>query len=130
MFIYPTKNSLNILKLKFYTSFFSDFLIWNYLLNSSKNYKTTNIVTMNETYYSTQNNIYKTNTNTITSKIDLSNLFKIKNTFTYTIIFLVHKTFLQIQILVYKSFSFSWYYLTGFTFILFIDACLTDDEPL
>jgi hypothetical protein len=38
--------------------------------------------------------------------------------------------FLKTKIVVYKSFSFSWYYLSGFTFILFIDACLTDDEPL
>jgi len=29
-----------------------------------------------------------------------------------------------------KTFSFGWYYLQGFAFILFIDACLTDDEPL
>ena len=29
-----------------------------------------------------------------------------------------------------KSFGFSFYYLKGFVFVLFIDACLTDDEPL
>lgn len=29
-----------------------------------------------------------------------------------------------------KSFSFGFTYLQGFAFILFIDACLTDDEPL
>jgi len=29
-----------------------------------------------------------------------------------------------------KSFSFGFYYLQGFVFLLFIDACLTDDEPL
>ena len=29
-----------------------------------------------------------------------------------------------------KSFSFGFFYLQGFAFILFIDACLTDDEPL
>ena len=29
-----------------------------------------------------------------------------------------------------KSFSFGFIYLQGFAFILFIDACLTDDEPL
>ena len=30
----------------------------------------------------------------------------------------------------WRSFSFGFYYLQGFTFLLFIDACLTDDEPL
>ena len=29
-----------------------------------------------------------------------------------------------------KTFSFGFYYLRGFAFLLFIDACLTDDEPL
>lgn len=29
-----------------------------------------------------------------------------------------------------RSFSFGFYYLRGLLFILFIDACLTDDEPL
>ena len=29
-----------------------------------------------------------------------------------------------------KSFSFGFFYIQGFAFILFIDACLTDDEPL
>ena len=28
------------------------------------------------------------------------------------------------------SFSFGWYYLQGLVFVMFIDACLTDDEPL
>lgn len=29
-----------------------------------------------------------------------------------------------------RSFGFSFYYIQGFVFVLFIDACLTDDEPL
>jgi hypothetical protein len=29
-----------------------------------------------------------------------------------------------------RTFSFGFYYIRGFVFILFIDACLTDDEPL
>jgi hypothetical protein len=43
---------------------------------------------------------------------------------------------LSIKILSYlttlfnKSFSFGFFYIQGFAFILFIDACLTDDEPL
>jgi len=31
---------------------------------------------------------------------------------------------------VYRSFSFGFMYIQGLVFILFIDACLTDDEPL
>tara|TARA_B110000305_G_C19177396_1_gene510318 strand:+ start:212 stop:529 length:318 start_codon:yes stop_codon:yes gene_type:complete len=30
----------------------------------------------------------------------------------------------------YKSFSFSFYYMQAMVFVLFIDACLIDDEPL
>lgn len=30
----------------------------------------------------------------------------------------------------WRSFSFGFYYIQGFVFLLFIDACLTDDEPL
>jgi len=29
-----------------------------------------------------------------------------------------------------RSFGFGFYYIQGFVFVLFIDACLTDDEPL
>jgi hypothetical protein len=29
-----------------------------------------------------------------------------------------------------RTFSFGFYYLRGVFFLLFIDACLTDDEPL
>ena len=35
-----------------------------------------------------------------------------------------------IKNLILKSFSFGFSYIQGFTFLLFIDACLTDDEPL
>lgn len=40
------------------------------------------------------------------------------------------KLWAYITSLVNKSFSFGFFYLQGFAFILFIDACLTDDEPL
>jgi hypothetical protein len=29
-----------------------------------------------------------------------------------------------------RTFSFGFYYLRGLVFLFFIDACLTDDEPL
>ena len=35
-----------------------------------------------------------------------------------------------VQGVVNRTFSFGFLYLQGFAFILFIDACLTDDEPL
>lgn len=38
--------------------------------------------------------------------------------------------FSYITTLLNKSFGFSFYYIQGFVFVLFIDACLTDDEPL
>jgi len=32
--------------------------------------------------------------------------------------------------LISRSFGFGFYYIQGFIFVLFVDACLTDDEPL
>jgi len=48
---------------------------------------------------------------------------------------LEYKTLLQyltsiIHSIRLRSFSFGFYYIQGFVFLLFIDACLTDDEPL
>jgi len=40
------------------------------------------------------------------------------------------KLFHEIESILHRSFSFGFFYLQGFAFILFIDACLTDDEPL
>lgn len=51
---------------------------------------------------------------------------------TSPIYFLKKLNFFSYSVCIYfkKSFSFGFYYLRGFFFILFIDACLTDDEPL
>ena len=38
--------------------------------------------------------------------------------------------FFNIKEILTKTFSFGFYYIQGMVFILFIDACLTDDEPL
>jgi hypothetical protein len=41
------------------------------------------------------------------------------------------KSFLNsMSMIAQKSFGFSFFYIQGFIFVLFIDACLTDDEPL
>jgi hypothetical protein len=73
------------------------------------------------------------NTNLYNLKIPNLTLVKSMDWFNLFILYtkIVYKAFsFDIKIIIYKSFSFSWYYLTGFIFILFIDACLTDDEPL
>lgn len=43
---------------------------------------------------------------------------------------LLSKTISYGSALLNKTFSFGFFYIQGFAFILFIDACLTDDEPL
>ena len=113
-------------KLDFFTSFFKNFLTWNYLLNNnpSSSGRTSNLTintpskTLNKysktNYLSVNNFIYNTS-------LELLNIFKK---------LFIYEFLLKIKIITYKSFSFSWYYITGFTFVLFIDACLTDDEPL
>lgn len=50
------------------------------------------------------------------------------NTFRFTILW--SKLVAYTSSVLNKSFSFGFFYIQGFAFILFIDACLTDDEPL
>jgi len=114
----------NITKLKidFFTSFFKNFLTWNYLLTSFS-------VKTPTTYDSKQVKVVKKQTNPKFLKFN-TNIFSKLNITTLYIKYFKEDIFLRLQVIVYKSFSFSWYYLNGFAFILFIDACLTDDEPL
>lgn len=63
--------------------------------------------------------------------------FNIHNLNIFTMKKFIIKIFLNINLLVrflieiiWRSFSFGYFYLQSFVIILFIDACLTDDEPL
>jgi hypothetical protein len=38
--------------------------------------------------------------------------------------------FTNLRLVLTKTLGFSFYYIQGFVFVLFVDACLTDDEPL
>jgi len=124
-------SSLNTLKMKFFTNFFKNFLTWNYLVGGY-DFKTTPLLTLNSDLPTQSNSL----TNLQTKVPNLIN----RNTLTYTVnplkfwrLYTTHffsEFYTRLQLLTYKSFSFSWYYLSGFVFILFIDACLTDDEPL
>ena len=120
-----THKSVNLLKIKLYISFFSDFLVWNYILSHP--------FTKHNNYNSLDKKvIYKTTgytTNQPTTKLNYS-WINYTNLMRYTIFTLLNSSYLKLKVLVYKTFSFSWYYVNGFIFILFIDACLTDDEPL
>ena len=122
----------NQLKLDFYILFFKNFLTWNYLLNNeilSKsligNYLRTPKLYNNNTR-SNSYSIIKYSTKFKHTNIT-SDHFNLISTSLYMFI---NELYMSIKIIVYKSFSFSWYYINGFIFILFIDACLTDDEPL
>ena len=110
-------------RILFFTSFFKNFLTWNYIFNNTTTNFTTNLPTsqtlLSKTAYS-KNPKYNTH-NIPTPYTSLYVLFQ-----KYTLSNLI----LQLKIITYKSFSFSWYYINGFIFVLFIDACLTDDEPL
>ena len=60
-------------------------------------------------------------------------LFKVYNTGTVNQYntYLLTKTLVGwVRDLFVRSFGFGFYYIQGFIFVLFIDACLTDDEPL
>jgi hypothetical protein len=118
--------SPNKLKAIFYILFFKDFLTWNYLLNSNvtNSNKYLKVSDINPKTSSARSGTYKGRLTTVLSM----------NTTLNSILFYVNifisEMSLAIKVIVYKSFSFSWYYINGFVFILFIDACLTDDEPL
>lgn len=127
---YPTNYSINRLILKFFLSFFSDFLLWNYVLTGtlyrSNNYQN-NINYLSKNTVSTRSNIGLMGTESVHL---IQPLLHSTNHLSMSLRLLYSEIFLEVQTLVYKSFSFSWYYINGFVFILFIDACLTDDEPL
>ena len=116
----------SFIKINFFSSFFKDFLLWNYILNP---------------YSKSQNTLIKKSINTkthskykpTTTEIKVHNLLPNINFINFINIlynFIYYRVLHKVNIIVYKSFSFSWYYMQGFIFILFIDACLTDDEPL
>jgi len=120
--------NLNMSKVHFYIYFFKNFLVWNYIFSSTKfkglNQLPLKKLTISSTYNCNDTNNYKFQ---FQSLIPLDH-FKHLNYFYTNLLF--SEFFLKLKILVYKSFSFSWYYINGFIFVLFIDACLTDDEPL
>ena len=70
--------------------------------------------------------------NTVLAQVDIDNLkyylnLRLKNFFSYNLITSIAFNFSNVS---KRSFSFGFSYLIGFSFILFIDACITDDEPL
>ena len=124
-YINPLKHSLNISNPRPFTNFFKtqslggDYIFhWNKLAKPSK--------------LGSNSNIYRTvslptlllagdYTNTTTTNFYLTIFFYFKFFKDY-----MNATLLNIN----KTFGFGFYYLRGFFFLLFIDACLTDDEPL
>jgi hypothetical protein len=70
--------------------------------------------------------------NTILAQVNIDNLkyylnLRLKNFFSYNLISSIAFNFSNVS---KRSFSFGFSYIIGFSFILFIDACITDDEPL
>jgi len=122
------------LKYKFYSFFTKSLFLYNYVYLSpygSSICSKTNPITIK--YYTTPLK------NTLPSYYSLLNLAnqlgcnsskflspKIK----FTLYLYLNSFTFYIKNLVLKSFSFGFSYIQGFTFLLFIDACLTDDEPL
>jgi len=129
-----TTKHVSQVKIDFFTSFFKNFLVWNYILTSQINPNIINITLVksqiqtksltltNISSKSKYKNILFSNNNLL--NLNLTTLTSLYYTFLHS------ETLTRLKVLIYKSFSFSWYYINGFVFILFIDACLTDDEPL
>ncbi len=119
---------LNQVKINFFTLFFKNFLTWNYLVNSytlNSKQKQSNL-NRKKSNYSSSLRVLSSAYN-IEKISQYTNFFKLKTLFTTLVL---SGFWLQVKIIIDKSFSFSWYYINGFVFVLFIDACLTDDEPL
>jgi len=123
--------SINNLKINFFILFFKDFLIWNYVMSTTfSRDNNVNPFLQNQSNGDRPTNKYVSNnlnpklTMYVSKVSTLFSLFRTVYNIFYT------ELYIKLKVLVYKSFSFSWYYINGFIFILFIDACLTDDEPL
>jgi len=115
-----TPNFLNILKNNF---LFKNYIFYWYNGFTSLSKNDVSSVRFTKTYNST---------NEVNSKNIFYSLISI-SFYRYLIIesSLYLKSLTQyLTILWKKSFSFGFYYIQGFVFLLFIDACLTDDEPL
>jgi len=67
--------------------------------------------------------------NSVPSGSHLSN-FALSKTPNSTFSILNSDFYLRLTNITSRSFGFGFYYIQGFVFVLFIDACLTDDEPL
>lgn len=120
------KKTILSIKIDFFTSFFKNFLTWNYLLGS-----------VSKSVFNRSNSFLLvtsiSNPKHIQRKLYIKSItqhFNSKNVIYITLSNYFSNFWLNLKIITYKSFSFSYYYIAGFTFILFIDACLTDDEPL
>ena len=141
--LYKTRHNLYLnlinnnqasLKYKFYTFFTKSLFLYNYVYLSpygsntqlkldlaTIKHRTTPIKNTLSTYHTLLNLVNQLGLNS-------NKFFYTKIKFTFHL-HLNSFTF-YIKNLVLKSFSFGFSYIQGFTFLLFIDACLTDDEPL
>jgi hypothetical protein len=119
--IFSHSRTINNVKITFFTTFFKNFLIWNYLMGSLDG--------KNRTFFPKNSTLTKKKIiNTV--KYNSSNKLVSSTVYKTFCKFYINNFLLKLSIIINKSFSFSWYYINGFFFVLFIDACLTDDEPL
>ena len=131
-------NNFNILyKYQFFIFFTKNLFLHNYIYlkpyTSTNSSLTVNLFFYKKLYPLTNEVFGKTGYNFNKLNISLLNysFFKKSNfSFYLTANIYINSLTFFIKNLVLKSFSFVFSYIQGFTFLLFIDACLTDDEPL
>lgn len=123
-YVNPLKRTSNLVGPRSFTSFFKaqslggDYIFhWNKLVKTPRLNKNTNILyTVSGTTLLPSGDYTNTTTNFYLS---IFFYFKFFKDYVNTILLNTNKTF-----------GFGFYYIRGFFFLLFIDACLTDDEPL
>ena len=86
--------------------------------------KTTTSVRNNTLYFS------KNSSNTNYVKPHIEDLIHIPEDYSLQKKLYLSSIISWLRYTIQRSFGFSFYYIQGFVFVLFIDACLTDDEPL
>lgn len=133
-YLNPLNNNQVSLKYKFYTFFTKSLFLHNHIYLSAYNgnvfYKA-NLVGIKHRDIPTENFLVAypalyalvSQLGHNTSKFFFTKIKFILHLYTNSFVF-------YIKNLISKSFSFGFSYIQGFTFLLFIDACLTDDEPL
>lgn len=95
--------------------------------NSTLNYSTNQIINAKKASFKLDNDKLNFSSANPLAKLSMESLY-LKSSYTFN--YYRKQLAYSLSLLNLKTFSYGFLYLRGLFVILFIDACLTDDEPL